>query len=157
MASSEGTDAHIQQNIHQKDLDFCLPLYFYAKVIVELEKTQTRNSTVLYMVLIIRPSSTLKSQFVFGFNECSILVISSLLRFENFWCYINLGCGCMTDYMKQMTLSHLLPISIKKTEIAKTTKCRERSVKRKSNLNFIRVIKNSSFDQQFLYIWSKPF
>ena len=29
----------------------------------------------------------------------------------------------------------------------------ERSVKRKSNLNFNRVIKNSSFDQQFLYMY----
>ena len=43
----------------------------------------------------------------------------------------------------------------------KTTKyipeCWERSVIRKSNPNFIRVIKNSSFDQHFLYIWTKPF
>ena len=33
----------------------------YVKVIVELEKTQTRNLT-LFMVLIIRPSSALKFQ-----------------------------------------------------------------------------------------------
>ena len=32
----------------------------------------------------------------------------------------------------------------------------ERSVKRKCNLNFIRVIKNSSFEEHFVYIWSKP-
>ena len=34
----KGTGAHIQQHIYQKDLNFCLPLYYYAKVIVELEK-----------------------------------------------------------------------------------------------------------------------
>ena len=34
----EGTDVHIQQHIHQKDLILCLPLYYYAKVLVELEK-----------------------------------------------------------------------------------------------------------------------
>ena len=43
---------------------------------------------------------------------------------------------------------------------AKTTKyipkCWERSVTRKSNLNFTRVTKDSSFDQHFLYVWSKP-
>ena len=34
----KGAGAHIQQHIYQKDLNFCLPLYYYAKVIVELEK-----------------------------------------------------------------------------------------------------------------------
>ena len=48
----EGTDVHIQECIHQKDLNLCLPLYYYAKVTVELEKSQTRNSTV-FMVLTI--------------------------------------------------------------------------------------------------------
>ena len=48
----EGTDVHIQQHIHQKDLNFCLPLCYYGKVIVELEKTQLSNLTV-FMVLII--------------------------------------------------------------------------------------------------------
>ena len=38
---------------------------YYAKVIAELEKTQTTVT-----VLIIRPGSTLKFQFVFGFNGC---------------------------------------------------------------------------------------
>ena len=31
----------------------------------------------------------------------------------------------------------------------------KRSVKRKSSLNFIRL-KHSSFDQSFVYVWSKP-
>ena len=44
----EGTDIHILQHIYQKDLIFCLPLYYYAMVIFELGKTQTRNSTVLW-------------------------------------------------------------------------------------------------------------
>ena len=43
----EGTDVHILQRIHQKDLILCLPLQYYAKVIVELGKTQARNSAVL--------------------------------------------------------------------------------------------------------------
>ena len=48
----EGTDVPIQQYIYQKDLNLCLSLYCYGKVIVELEKTQTRNLTV-FMVLVI--------------------------------------------------------------------------------------------------------
>ena len=39
----DGTDVHIQQHIHQKYLNLCLPPYYYGKVIVELEKTQTGN------------------------------------------------------------------------------------------------------------------
>ena len=31
----EGTDVHIQQHIRQKDLNLCLLLYYYGKVIVE--------------------------------------------------------------------------------------------------------------------------
>ena len=45
---SEGTDAQIQQHINQKDLNFCQPLYYCAKVTVELGKAQTRYSTVLW-------------------------------------------------------------------------------------------------------------
>ena len=61
------------------------------------------------MVLIVRPSSTLKFQFVFGFNEC-LWEIFSLLNFEKFL-VLYLGCGCifMTfDFTTQKTLSHLL-------------------------------------------------
>ena len=35
----EGTDVHIQQDIHQKDLKLSLTSCYYAKVVVELEKT----------------------------------------------------------------------------------------------------------------------
>ena len=34
----EGTDVHIEHCNHQKDLSFCLLLYYYGKVIIELEK-----------------------------------------------------------------------------------------------------------------------
>ena len=81
----KGTDLHIQQHIYQKDLNLCLPLYYYAKVIVELEQTQTRSNCVI--VLMIKPSSTFKFKCVFGFNEC-LWAIFSLLNFENFWFYI---------------------------------------------------------------------
>ena len=42
------TDVHIQQHIHQKDLNLFLTSYGYSKVIDKLEKTQTRNSAVLW-------------------------------------------------------------------------------------------------------------
>ena len=38
----EGTNVHIQQHIHQKVLNFCLPLYYHCKVIAELEKHRQR-------------------------------------------------------------------------------------------------------------------
>ena len=60
-------EVHIQQHIHKKDLNLCRPLYYYGKVIVELEKTQTRN-LIVFMVLVLCPSSTLKFLFAFGFN-----------------------------------------------------------------------------------------
>ena len=58
-----------------------MPLNYYEKVIIELEKN-TRNLTV-FMVLIISPSSTLKFLFVFGFNHCLWATFS--LNLENFW------------------------------------------------------------------------
>ena len=42
---SVGVLCKFEERIHQKDLNLCLPLYYYVKVIVEL--TQTRNSTEL--------------------------------------------------------------------------------------------------------------
>ena len=81
----DGTDVRIQQHIHQKDLNLCLPLYQYGKVIVELEKAQTRNSTGL-IVLVIWPSSTFKLPFVFGFNKwCYSSNNFFLLSFKNSW------------------------------------------------------------------------
>ena len=34
----DGTDIHIKQHIHQKDLNHCLPLYYYGNGIADLEK-----------------------------------------------------------------------------------------------------------------------
>ena len=48
----EGTDVHILQHIHQKELNLCLLLYYYGKVIAEIEKAQTMNSTVFMMLTI---------------------------------------------------------------------------------------------------------
>ena len=47
----EGTDIYIQQHNRQKDLNPCLSLYCYGKVIAELENIQTRNLTV-FMVFV---------------------------------------------------------------------------------------------------------
>ena len=53
------------------------------------------------MVLIIRSSSTLNFQFIFGFNKC-IWAIFSLKGFENFWFYI------WVEVSTQMILLHFL-------------------------------------------------
>ena len=42
---SVGVLCKFEEHIHKKDLNLCLPLYYYAKVTVEL--TQTWNSTEL--------------------------------------------------------------------------------------------------------------
>ena len=42
----EGTDIHIQQHNHQKDLNPCLSLYYYGKVIGELENTNKEFNCV---------------------------------------------------------------------------------------------------------------
>ena len=72
--------------------------------------------------------------------------------------YLDFGCMTFTlTTQNDFTLLHHLlpmPMSIKNLS-AKTTKyiliCRERSVKRKSNVSFIRVIKNPSFDHEYIY------
>ena len=48
----KGTEVHIQQHIHEKDLHLCLPLNYYGKFFVKLEKAQTRNS-IVFIVLIV--------------------------------------------------------------------------------------------------------
>ena len=91
------------------------------------------------MVLIIKPGSTPKFEFVFGFNECLRAIISLLifgficgLLLHDFWIYdANDFKSPLTPWVKNVT--------------AKTTKfipkSWEKSVKRKSNFNSIRVIK----------------
>ena len=107
------------------------------------------------------PSSTLKFQFVFGFSGC-LWVIFSLLNFENFWFYIVVVVVWVLIIRHNCSMPPLTPCRWIKNLSAKTTKyitkCWERSVKSKSNLNLIRVMKNSSFDQHFSkHEWSKLF
>ena len=59
----QGTDEHIQQHNHQKDLIPCLSLYHYGKVIVELEKKH-KHGTV-FMVLEIWPIALWNSYLFF--------------------------------------------------------------------------------------------
>ena len=127
-----------------------------------IEKT---NNCV--MVLIIRPGSTLKFQFVFRFSQC-LWANFFLLSFEDFWIYIWVVVAWLLILRHRwFYLSHLLPDHpcpwIKKLS-AKTTKyilkCWEKSVKRRFNLNTIRVIKNHLLINIFYiltYTWSKPF
>ena len=117
-----------------------------------------KAQTTVFMVLIIRPGSTLKFQFVFGSNEC-LGAIFSLLSFESFWCYIWVVIMAF-DFTTQTTLVYVTSypwppspwikyLSVKTTDYIQ--KCLEISIKRRSNLNSIRVRKNSYFDQHSLY------
>ena len=86
-------------------------------------------------------------------DESFLLMLPKFGKFLVFY----LDCGCMTfNFTTQMTYVTFYPCPWIKSLSAKTTKniqkYWERSVKRKSNLSFIRVIKNSSFDQCFLYV-----
>ena len=74
-----------EQNINQKDLKLCYIMLLYQGCCWIGRNTNNKFSCV--MVLIVRPSNTLKFQSVFGFNEC-LWEIVSLLNFENFWFYI---------------------------------------------------------------------
>ena len=49
----EGTDIHIQQHNHQKDLNLCLSLYYYGKIIVvELENNTNKEFNCIYVFVI---------------------------------------------------------------------------------------------------------
>ena len=78
----EGTDVHIQQHINQKDLNLCYIMLLCQGCCWIGKNINNKFSCV--MVLIVRPSSTLKFQFIFGFNEY-LWEIVSLLNFVNFW------------------------------------------------------------------------
>ena len=109
----EGKNLHIQQLIHHEDLNLCLPLYCYGKVIVELEETQTRNSTG-FMVLVIWPNRTLKFLFDFRFNEC-LWAIFSLVILENFWFLIwFVVVWLLYNFTAQITLPYFLLMPMNK-------------------------------------------
>ena len=76
---SESTNVRIQQHIHH----YIMLLYQDCCWIGK--NTDKKFSCV--MVLMVRPSSTLKFQFIFSFNEF-LWEIFSLLNFETCWFYI---------------------------------------------------------------------
>ena len=100
----EGTDINIQQHNHRKDLNPCLSLYYYGKVIVELENTQTRNLTV-FMVFVIWPSSTLK--FLFAFDSVNVYAIFSLRDCQQIT-FIMLNRFCSLSKLSPPPLSLLM-------------------------------------------------
>ena len=104
---NEDTDIHSQLCIHEKDLNICL----------------THKEFSCTMVLIMRPSTILKFQFVFGFNEC-LWAIFPLINFENFWFYIWLELYSFWFYNKKITLSHLLPHANESNKL----ECKDRQI-----------------------------
>ena len=106
------------------------------------KNTNKKFSCVI--VLIMRPSSTLKFQFVFGFNEC-LLEIFSLFNFKTFglifglWLYI---CD-FRFYDTNDLRSHLTPCRWIKNLSAKTTKYILRNVEKNlwKGRVIVRVIK----------------
>ena len=132
----ECRDVHTQQHIHQKDLNLCLT-YDSAKLLMNGRKH--KQGIQLFLVFLMRPSSSF--QLVFGFNECPL----SNLFLEHFWFCIRVLVYDFWFYNTNDFKSLLTPYQWIKNVSAKTTKYIpsgwERSVKRKSNLNFIRVIK----------------
>ena len=92
--------------------------------------------------------------------SCAVVIITTPRRHEC-WLLMSfpyLVCKLMV-FKSQIILSHLLPwmkvLSVQTTRYI--PKCWEISVKRKLDLNFIRVIKNSSFDERFVHMWVKSF
>ena len=115
-------------------------------------RKNTKKIFSSFIVPIMRPSSTLKFQFVFDFNEC-LWKIFSLLNFKNCWSYIwvvivDIWLSILWHKWLQVTSYHMsMNKKLKdKGHQIYITKCWERSVRRKSNINFIRVIKGLSFD-----------
>ena len=118
-----------------------------------------KAQTTVFMVLIIRPGSTLKFQFVFGSNEC-LGAIFSLLSFENFWCYIWVVIMAF-DFTTQTTLVYVTSypwppspwikyLSVKTTDYIQ--KCLEISIKRSSN-QFHQSQKKFIFWSTFSIYW----
>ena len=125
------------------------------RLLLNWKKTNTKEFNCL-IALIIKRNTTLKLQFIFDFSECLWAFFS--------WKFLvlSMGCGCMTfDFTIQLTLSQFLSMPMNKKPESKGNEifpnCWERFVKWKSNLNFIRVIKNLSFDQHFYVLMVQIF
>ena len=112
---------------------------------------------------LIWPSSTLRFLFPFALN-CLWAIFS--LNLEDFCFYIWVVVVWLLISQRRLLYitSCFYPCPWLKNLSATTTKyipkCWEKSVKMNSSLSFIRVIKNSSFNQHFLYAYHmvlKPF
>ena len=131
-------------------------LFFLWKQMYTFIITNTDKKFKCAIMLLIRQSSTSKLQFIFGFNGC-LRAIFPLLSFKNFLLYtwdevvwlliLQRTCIQITSY----SCPWINLVSAKATKCI--PKCWQRSVRRNSNLNFIRVIKNSSFDQYSVGIY----
>ena len=101
---------HIQLHIiNRKDLSFYYIMLLHPSCCWIGKNINKKFNCV--MVLMVRPSSTLIFQFVFGFNEYLWENIS-LLEFKYFWIYIWVAVvylWLLFDFMTQMTSSYLLP------------------------------------------------
>ena len=69
----EGTDVHIQQHNHQKDLNLCLSLYYFGRVIVELEKYTNKDFTMMLLKnsFIALPSLSMWNRYSKAFHKLS--------------------------------------------------------------------------------------
>ena len=124
-----------------------LPLYYYSKATVELEKNTNKELSCVYVACNLTKKH-FEIPICFWFQ---LMSLSSLFLKFGKSLVLNLGCDYMTfNFATQMTLRHLLPMTCPwiKNLSAKTTrynlKCWEGSVKRKSNVSFTRVIKNGT-------------
>ena len=114
----KGTDVHIQQLIHQKDLNICLPSYYYARVIVQLLWENTNKKFRYVMLFIMRPSSILRFQFFFFLVSMNVSEQFFLTKFSKFL-VLYLVCTCMTfDFTSKIT-SYLIMLMNKKSECKK--------------------------------------
>ena len=80
--SPEGTDEHIQQHHSSKIFEPLSDIILLCQGYSWIGKNKNKEFSCV-MMFIMRPNSTLKFQFIFGF-----WAIFSLLNFENFWFYI---------------------------------------------------------------------
>ena len=134
-----------------------------VKLFLNLSNTNKKFNCV--MVLMIRPSSTLWQFFLFQWMSLSNLFPVKFLKFLA----MSFGFGC-SDFYHIWYLNRWLKIisnhplsmnekfdcnghQIYSKTLTKICFCK----KEETSLSFIRVIQNSSFDQSFIYIWSKPF
>ena len=148
---------HIQHYIHQKDLNLCLASCYYVKVLLNWKKHKQQIQLCYCVYNETKYHFEIPICFWFQWMSLSNLFLIKFLKFVvlglwlyDFWFYHT------NDFKSPLTPSWrwMKKLSAKTTKYI--PKCWERSVTRKSNLNFTWVTKDLSFDQHFLYVWSKP-